>query len=178
MQHARVPQAVQPVQLVQPDRRYFWHFGCPAAEAQTSSSWHMVSQVPQWLGSCFRSAQELPHWVSPGSHDAWQRPRLHTSLPKQAVLHEPQCAPDEVRLAQSGKQAVVPMVQLGFMQCPLKQIWPSAQGMLHAPQLPALPVRSTQAPLHSVAPGAHMVPQWPFMQSVVPIHVRLQPPQA
>jgi len=178
MQQERAPQTLQPVQLAQPDQRNFLHAGWPPSDAHTSSSWQTVSQVPQWLGSCCTSAHEFPQAVRPGSHDAWQMPRLHTSVPWQALTQLPQCAPDDVRLAQSGKQAVVPMVQLGLAHLPARQYWPSAQAVLQSPQWPALTVRSTQAPLHSVAPCAHMVPQWPFMQSVVPVHDRLQPPQA
>ena len=90
MQQERVPQALQPVQLVQPDQRYLRHAGCPPSEAHTSSIMQTVSQVPQWLESCFRSAQEFPHMVRPGSQEAWQMPRLHTVPPSQAVLQLPQ----------------------------------------------------------------------------------------
>jgi len=139
---------------------------------QTWPPVHTVAQAPQLFGSLCVSVQTplqrrplLKHWHLPPTHvvpDAHRFPQ------------PPQLALSESSSTQVEPHALSPLPHTSVQTLDTQVLLPE-QVSLHAPQLSAFEVRSTQTPLQSLWPDGQV--QTPPLHVAVAGHVLPQPPQ-
>ena len=161
---------------------------CPLQ--QVFSEEHMVPQLPQYVSSDWRSAQEFPHRVVPAGQDL-QLPLTQISSGAQTFPHPPHAYGNVCVFMHRPLHRSLPAGQV--LQAPLKQSWLSRQAFPQAPQLAgsdrvsvqekppqsesvALQPPAVHVPLLHHWPAGHAFPQAPQLAGSRRVRAH-EPPQ-
>jgi hypothetical protein len=159
----------------------FTHVQVPARQAAPAGQ--TLPHAPQLALSVCSFTHALPHWVrlapgvQNGAHAPCEQRAPPAAVAPQTFPQAPQLVGLEARSAHWPLQSVgrAPAVH---PHAPFTHCCPPVHARPQAPQLPALVVVSTQAPLQLVVPGAHIVAQTPPEQTLlVPVQAVPQAPQ-